>query len=90
VSKNTRSIVTVEKKEEQAKILKDTDAQFKYWETTKNVFKEFLSVLQRCTELKMTKEQVNELQFPIDDYKLTENSTFLDIGSGLPKTPNVT
>lgn len=84
-SKNTRSRLTDEKKEESTQWEKDTDAQFGYGEITKGALQHLLSKIQRCTELLLTEEQLNRLPFPKEDYNLKENSTFLDIGSGFGK-----
>jgi len=45
-----------------------------------------ISVLQRSSEtLFPTEEQREELPFPVEEYNLTSESTFLDIGSGFGK-----
>jgi len=47
-----------------------------------------LSVLQRCSDhfrTKLSDEQLQELPFSLESYNLTENSSFLDIGSGFGK-----
>jgi hypothetical protein len=48
-------------------------------------FKALLTELQRCSALLLEGDHINHLPFALGDYDLTENSTFLDIGSGFGK-----
>ena len=44
-----------------------------------------LSKLQRATDELLTDEIKKDLPFPLHEYNLTSESTFLDIGSGFGK-----
>ena len=85
-AKNTRSRQTEESKQEEGKWEKETDAQFGYGEITKGALKNLLTTLQVATETILVEEEVRkDLPYPDEEYNLTHQSTFLDIGSGFGK-----
>ena len=85
-AKSTRSNLKNDAREQESKWEKETDAQFGYGEITKGAFMNLVSVMQRSSEtLFPTEELRKELPFPLEEYNLTSESTFLDIGSGFGK-----
>jgi hypothetical protein len=85
-SKTTRSNVKEDQREEEQRWEKETDAQFGYGEITKGAFMNLLTVMQRSSEVLFPTEELRrELPFPLEEYNLTHESTFLDIGSGFGK-----
>lgn len=84
--KITRSNVKENQREEDQRWEKETDAQFGYGEITKGAFMNLVTVMQRSSEVLFpTEELMRELPFPLAEYNLTQESTFLDIGSGFGK-----
>ncbi|CAI2366798.1 unnamed protein product [Moneuplotes crassus] len=63
---------------------KDSTAQIGYGEITKGAMQKFLQILQNIDKyFKPEHEEV--MAFPKEQYKLTSNDTFIDIGSGFGK-----
>ena len=44
-----------------------------------------ITVMQKCTDVLLSEEQKKTVPFPLEEYNLTHESTFLDIGSGFGK-----
>eukprot|EP00347_Sterkiella_histriomuscorum_P024501 403330892 len=84
----TRSNITSEIKEEHSKWEQNTNAQLGYGEITKGALSNLISVMQRFDTImreQLTDEEIQKLPFPLEEYKLDQSSTFLDIGSGFGK-----
>jgi hypothetical protein len=63
---------------------KNSTAQIGYGEITKGAMQKFFSILQNVDKL-FGAEHEPFLKYNKEDYKLTENDTFIDIGSGFGK-----
>lgn len=63
---------------------RDSTAQIGYGEITKGAMQKFLTILQNIDSY-FTPEQEEELAFSKEEYRLTKDSAFIDIGSGFGK-----
>ena len=63
---------------------KETKAQIGYGEITKGHMTQLLTLMQNTVKL-VPEDKMNLLNEPIEEYNLTSQSRFLDIGSGFGK-----